>query len=162
MNKRIFYFDKPSKWDLITLFIYLGLTVFIFFSDISAKKDLVFAYSFGTHLFIYFFNYKSLRKLNIWLIWFLISLVHLYLYRAFVNAPELQMFRGPAAHGLQFTWLLLILFQLLRFTSAKIQNQELVAPSRSRTDIWDNRRINFVDSILFVIYMVVMLWLDTM
>lgn len=162
MNKPIFYFDKPSKWDLITILLYFGLTVFIFLTNISAKKDWVFAYSFGTHLFIYFFNYKSLRKLNIWLIWVLFSLVHLYLYHEFVNDQELQMFRGPAAHGLQFTWLLLILFQLLRFISAKIQNQELVAPSKSRTDIWDDRKITVVDVVLFVIYMVIMLGLNTM
>ncbi len=162
MNKPIFYFDKPDKWDLTTVLLYLGLTVFIFFTNISTKRDWIFTYSLGTHLFIYFFNYKSLRKPNIWLIWLLFSLVHLFLYYQFGNDPELQMFRGAAAHGLQFTWLLLILFQLLRFISAKIQNQELVAPSKSRTDIWDNRKVTVVDFVLFVIYMVTMLWLNTM
>ena len=68
---------------------------------------------------------------------------------------------GQAAHGLQFTWLLLILFQILRFISAKAQNQELVAPSKTTTDLWDDRRITFVDGALFAVYMVVMIVLNT-
>ncbi len=159
MNKPIFYFDKPGKWDLITILLYLGLTAFIFLTRISTNMGWVFAYSIGKQFFIYF-NYKSLRKFNIWLIWFLFSLMHLYIYREFVNLPELQMPRGPAANGLQFTWLLLVLFQFLRFISAKIQNQELVAPSQTGRDIWDNRKITDVDGMLFFIYLVTMLLLN--
>ncbi|PTB97273.1 hypothetical protein C9994_03600 [Marivirga lumbricoides] len=160
MNKTIFYFEKPSKWDLVTILLYIALTAFIYLTNIPSKVDWLFGYSFGTHLFLYFFNYKSLRKLNIWLIWIIFSLIHIYLYREYVDISSLQMFRGPAAHGLQFTWLLLILFQVLRLLSIKIQNRELVAPAKSRTDIWDNRKVTLVDFILFVIYFTIMLSLD--
>jgi hypothetical protein len=160
MYKRLFYFDKLNWWDILTLVLYFILTVFIYLTDISTRRDWLFGYSFGAHLFLYFFNYKSLRKLNVWLIWMLFGVVHLYFYYEFSNEPALQMFRGFAGHSLLFTWLLLIIFQVLRYISLTYQNQELVALSRSRTDLWDNRRITRIDATCFFAYFLITMILD--
>ncbi len=160
MNKQLFYFDKLNWWDISTLILYSILTAFIYLTDIPTRSDWLFGYSFGTHLFLYFFNYKSLRKLNVWLVWMLFGIIHLYFYYELSNEPELQMFRGFAGHSLLFTWLLLIIFQVLRYISLINQNQELVALSKSRTDIWDNRRITKIDTICFFVYFILTIILD--
>lgn len=65
----------------------------------------------------------------------------------------LQNAQGHSATGFRNTILLLLLFQVLRFISAKTQGQELVCPSKgSRTDIFDERKATFIDFVLFVIY----------
>lgn len=160
MNKRIFYFDKLNWWDISTLILYFVLTFFVYYTDIPTRRDWLFGYSFGTHLFFYFFNYKSLRKMNVWLIWMVFSVVHLFYYFELYGKPELQVFRGFSGHALLFTWLLLIIFQVLRYISLTYQNQELVALSRSRTDIWDNRRITKIDTACFFAYFLLTLVLD--
>lgn len=69
--------------------------------------------------------------------------------------PELQNPRGHSATGLRNTIILLLLFQILRIISLKIQKQELVAPTRgSATDLFDERKITFTDFFLFTIYFV--------
>jgi hypothetical protein len=60
--------------------------------------------------------------------------------------------RGHSATGLRNTIILLVLFQVLRFASIRLQGKELVAPSRGRTDLFDERPVTFVDFILFVCY----------
>ena len=65
----------------------------------------------------------------------------------------LQNVRGHSATGLRNTILLLLLFQVLRFISVSTQGQELVCPSKgSRTDLFDERKVTFIDFFLFVVY----------
>ena len=47
---------------------------------------------------------------------------------------------------------MLVLFQVLRFVSLKIQNLELVPADRSGFNDLDERKISMVDYILFFIY----------
>jgi len=48
---------------------------------------------------------------------------------------------------------MLLLFHVLRFVNIKVQNQELVAPSKgSNTDLFNERRVNIADFISFFIY----------
>lgn len=63
------------------------------------------------------------------------------------------MYRGNVAIGLVNTIILLLLFQLLRYVSLKIQHREFVAPQKGgRTDLFEDKKVTFSDYIVFVIY----------
>jgi hypothetical protein len=82
-----------------------------------------------------------------------IALAHLLLYFQLKDNPELQNVRGHAATGLRNTIILLLLYQVLRIISVNTQKQELVAPTRGgTTDIFEGRRITFIDFVLFTVY----------
>ena len=166
MTEQIFYFDKLTKWEKITIISYLCLTgILIYFflcinSD-SSNRALLLFYTLGTQFFLYLLNYGSLRNLTVYLIWTMFSLGHLYLYYQLKDNPGLQNFRGHAATGLRNTIICLLLFQLLRVISIKTQKKELVAPSKgSRTDVHDGRRITIVDYVLFVVYLGTTIYLN--
>jgi len=151
---------KFSGWDIITISLYFALTIFLYLANFPSKVDWLFGYTLGTHLFLYFFNYKSLRNFAVWLIWLGFSFIHLYLYFQFVDLPELQIFGTSTANGLRFTWILLFVYQVLRFLSLKIRNLELVSLSRGKKDIWDKRNITFFDVTLFFVYIIIMMILN--
>lgn len=66
-----------------------------------------------------------------------------------------EEYMGHAAIGLRNTVPLLILFQILRFISARTIGQELVAVGRaSTTDLFEERRITIIDFIAFAIYII--------
>ncbi len=163
MTPQFFYTDKYNTWDYVTILLYLLWTMIIYIRPerMGNMGGWIASYTIGTHLFLYLLNYKSLRKFNVWIVWIGFSLVHIYFYQDFGANTEFKRPNGSVTNGLQFTWVALILFQLLRLISIKTQDADLVAPAGpSRFDLWDNRRTNFIDYSLFAIYMVVMTVLD--
>lgn len=158
MLQPIFYFDRLDLWDKLSILFYVVLTAtcgyFFFYSNSSGtNRELLLFYTLGTQLLLYLLNYKSLRNLTVYLIWICFALVHLYLYFQLKDNPELMNFRGHAATGLRNTVILLLLYQVLRIISLNTQRQELVAPTRGgTTDIFEGRKITFVDFLLFAIY----------
>jgi hypothetical protein len=63
------------------------------------------------------------------------------------------MYRGNAANILLNTVILLLLFQLLRYLSLKIQHREFVAPAHGGgPDLFENKKLTFADFVIFVIY----------
>jgi hypothetical protein len=158
MKQPIFYFDKLQLWDKISILLYTLLTILLWYvflhtTDFKVKHHILFGGAFGTHLFLYMANYKSLRNLTVYFYWFAIGLLHLYLYFQLKDIPELHHRPQHSAVGLRNTLPLLLLFQVLRFISARTQGQELVCPSSgSKTDLFDERNITLIDFILFVIY----------
>ena len=62
------------------------------------------------------------------------------------------MLNGNASQGLRNTVVMLVLFQVLRFVSLKIQNLELVPADRSGFNDLDERIISMADYILLFIY----------
>jgi hypothetical protein len=152
MTRQIFYFERLSTFDKWTIGFYFALTLgaYYFF---GIQNQVVFGYAILTQLALYLFCYKSLRNLTAFTIWLGIGFFHLYLYFKLRDVPTLQMLRGHSSTPLRNTIPLLFLFQILRFLSAKIQGQELVAPSRgATTDLFDDRRVNWLDFLFFFIY----------
>ncbi|MFT5347750.1 MAG: hypothetical protein ACI9M3_000784 [Bacteroidia bacterium] len=149
-----FYAKKITAWDWITIILYLLTSVglYFFFENTEFKKNVLFFYCLGSHFFLFSFNYKSLRNFKVYLIWVGFALVHLYFYLQLKDVNSLQNFQGHAAQGLASTLILLVLFQVLRYISLKTQGQELVCPSRSLTDFFDNRIITGIDFLLFIVY----------
>ncbi len=158
MPQPIFYFDKLKTWDKVTIVLYLLLSIglwYYFYNTASNKtqRNILLGYAFGTQLFFYFFNYKSLRNLSVYFFWVVVGIIHLFIYFQLKDNQTLLNVRGHSATGLRNTIILLLVFQVLRFISARTQGQELVSPSKgSTTDLFDDRRITFIDFILFFIY----------
>jgi len=166
MTQQIFYFDKLTSWDKITITGYLILTgiltyFFLRINNDSSNRALLLFYTLGTQLLLYLLNYVSLRNLSAFLIWVMFSFGHLCLYYQLKDNPGLQNFRGHAATGLRNTIICLFLFQLLRLISIRTQRKELVAPNKGgRTDIYDGRKITIVDYVLFIVYLSTTIYLN--
>ncbi len=148
----MFNFQKLTRFDLWYLLSYALLSV-VLFTLIDLTPAIVFGYSFLTQLFLYVFCYKSLRNFYVFIIWLGIGFCHSYLHYILINDNSLRFVKGHAAMGLKNTLPLLLLFQVLRVLSLKIQRRELVSPSRgSTTDIFDEVKITWLDYVLFLIY----------
>jgi hypothetical protein len=166
MTKPVFHFDKLKPLDIWTLGLYLVLTVglacyLVSTEDIVNKRNWIFGYALGSQLALYGLNYKSLRNLTVFFLWTGIGILHLYFYYHLKNDTSLEMARGHAAIPLRNTIPLLIIHQLLRLVSLKIQHKELVVPSRGfDSDIYGERRVNWLDFILFILYVGCVIALD--
>ena len=159
MPQPIFYFDKLKTWDKVTIVLYLILSAGLWYyfhnaTNTKIQRDILFGYALGTQFFFYFFNYRSLRNLTVYFFWVAIGIIHLYLYFQLKDNHALLNVRGHSAIGLRNTLVLLLLFQVLRFISARTQGQELVFPSKgSSSDLFDERRTTIIDVILFLVYL---------
>jgi len=107
-----------------------------------------------TQLLMYFFLYTSLRNFRSYLIWCGFGLVHIVLYFVFKWIPGVYTQKGNPSTGLVNTLVLLLLFQLLRYISRKVQHREFVAPAKGGgPDLIENKKVTFTDFMIFVIYM---------
>ena len=158
MKNKLFNRNSLSLYDKTSAIVYLCLTVMIstinfWFNDIETQKSIVLAYSFLTPFVIYVLNYKSLRNIKMIIIWLVFAVIHLPIYQYLIENNHLMFERGHAAHGLQYTLLFIILFQILRIAHLKLFGYELVSLNRGTgTDLWDNRKIRFPDIVCFFIY----------
>jgi hypothetical protein len=95
-----------------------------------------------------------LRNLTVFFIWVLIGLAHLLLYLKLKDDAALQMFRGHSTTPIRNTIFLLVLYQVLRLFSLKTRGYELVVPNKiSRTDMFDERKPNWIDFALLFVYL---------
>lgn len=157
------FFSKKSfdLWDTISIVSYLLLSVSVlkwelFIADISTSRNLILGYTFCTPLFLYLFNYKSLRNVYSFIIWVIFCVFHIYLYRVLILNLSIQYVVGShPAEGLQYSILFLFIILLFRVLSLLVFKRELVAPVYLgfTRDMHDNRRITFWDYMLFVVYL---------
>ncbi len=158
MNQpKLFYFDNLKTWDKATILFYILTSVIVAglynVLDINSKKYLIVAYAIGTHFLLYLFNYKSLRNLRTYFFWLFMGFIHLFFYFLLKDEKSLYFVNGHAARALGNTTALLLMYQLLRFVSLKIQQKELVCPSwGGGRDFFDNRKVTFIDFALFIVY----------
>lgn len=156
--KHSFIRSEPLKtWDKVSIasFILLSLVIWYFFPQLSIarQRDTIYFYALGTQLFLYLFNYISLRNFRVYLFWFFVGVVHFATFLNLKNDYALSYLPMHSANGLRNTLILLILFQGLRFWSLEKQGMELVCPSRHGTDIFDTRKIKPLDMLLFFLYL---------
>ena len=158
LNTNLFINLPLNKSDKIIFSIYIVLTAITFSFLLSNKNDTVekwvLCYGYLTHLLFYLFLYVSLRNLKTFLIWIGISLFHLFLYFHFyrTSAPVASKF---SLMPLRNTTILLVIFQLLRWTFLKIKKVNLVMPSRSGKDLFEERVPGFLDFLWLLFYMTV-------
>jgi hypothetical protein len=155
----LLHFKKLEPFDKWSIGLYLVLTVSILYL-FGPTAELIFWYGLLTQFSLYAFCYMSLRNLTAYLIWLAIGLFHLYLYTS-LNDLGFQMDWEHGATPLRNTAALLVLFQVLRFVSIRIQQQDLVLPTKvGGFDLYDEREVNWTDVVLFLIYIACMVGLN--
>jgi hypothetical protein len=94
-------------------------------------------------------QYKAIRKPLVYIFWFMIGLAHLAAYLLLKQTdsfiPEIVLLRN--------TIILLVLIQLLRWISLRVQGMDLVGAQRGGRDIFNERRITLFDILLTFIYL---------
>lgn len=157
LNTDLFLNLPLKKSDKIIFSFYIILTLVTFLFLLSGQNDTVekwvLCYGYFTHLLFYLFLYVSLRNLKTFLIWIGFSLFHLFLYFHFYQtgttvASQFSMM------PLRNTTILLVIFQLLRWTFLKIRKVNLVMPWRSGKDLFEERVPEVLDFLWLLIYMV--------
>lgn len=161
-----FFRTSPlDRWDKSTIAVYTVLTIcvcyLLYIHPPYDIKTLISFYGFATPLFLYLFNYRSLRNLYVFMFWCGVCILHLYLYFQFKDDDLFNYGRSTALLPLRNTLILLVLFQLLRWLSRTITGLELVGLSKSRTDVWNERKPNTIDVLCFIAFFAVTLFLDT-
>jgi hypothetical protein len=155
-KKPFIYFDKLTKWNIVVIAIYFIFTLFVIFNytlgEVNAGDILIF-YALLPHLVGYFFMYKALRNFTMYSICFGFAIVHVFLYFLFRGSPKLQMVKGDPSPLLLNSIVLIVLFQVLRYLSIKMQKREFVVPAKGGgKDLFDNIELSGTDYLLFVIY----------
>jgi hypothetical protein len=157
-GKQFLYANQLKQWDIITIVIYglftFGVFVACSFGSVDSAQITLLAYIVITQLGIYFFLYGPLRNFKLYLIWCGFGILHVMMYFVFRGNHKLDMVKGNPSAALLNTIILLLLFQVLRFLSIKMQLRELVAPSKGGDyDIAYNIKVSITDKILFLVYM---------
>lgn len=154
-----FYFKKLLLWEKWVIGIYLFLTFLLIACyeklDIATSKNVLTLYIILPQLSFSLIFYKSLRNLSFYLFWFAIGIIQFGIYLFMIGDYYQQMSPGQYYTPVEYrnTIILLLLFQLLRWVSIKIQHKEFVLPSRTGKDLFDNREYTFLDFMILVAYM---------
>jgi len=158
MENKFIRYEKLNKWNILTLCLYLSLSIFLLIYNLQSNynhEDLIFFYGFGTQFFLYLFQYRALRNFNYFLIWLGIGFVQFCIFIVLKRTPEFILVHSNTIFGLRSTLITLLLFQLLRFISLKIQGKELIAPPKGTTpDFYDSRKGTTIDFVCFIIFLV--------
>jgi hypothetical protein len=164
LEQPYFYFKKLDGWNIAGMVGYISFSLIGCIYCIAFTPEELPLFLLCTTVFtqglLYFLGYKALRNMTFFLAWFAIALVQLFIYWLIKDIAVLEMHRPPAGVGFRNTVPLLLLFQLLRFISLKIQGIELIMPPRiDQKDEHDNRYGTFFDFIFFLTYFSAMLYL---
>ncbi len=145
----LFKREKISAFNFFFIGICLCFSFYFLIIEpvgFETRKPIVY-YSFGLYFFTLFFNYKPLRNLNVWIIWFVLSFIQIGIY----YRHGLDNTDWHAIRGLRNFWIFLIAFQLLRWTSLKYQKKEFVTVLKeSKRDLFDDREFTLLDFILSI------------
>lgn len=155
--KPFFYFKSLEAWEWIVISFYLCLTIWLYslyLHHAEYRSDILTIYPTVSQLFIICFLYKSLRNLLSYLIWLSFGIFHLFVYIVTKNDTYPNIVGGHASWAFKTTVPLLLLYQILRFVSRKIQLREFVIPSRGGTDLFDDIKPSITDKVIFAVNMI--------
>jgi len=154
MKNQPFFRAYPlNKWNIVTIVGYtlfsVGLLFYYLFAN-QPKVDILPVYLMFTQLGLYFFQYRAIRNVYVYAFWFMVGIAHLVTAYYIAHNPALNGVCGLLTNTLATV----ILLQLLRFASLKLQGKELAAPSKTGFDMFDERKITWTDRLLFFVYLV--------
>jgi hypothetical protein len=157
LDKPFIYYKELTTANKWWIGIYLLFTIVVAAGynriGVGYAHMMVIAYAITLQFFSYFFLYGALRNFRFYLIWFGFSMIHLGMYFVMKDDQRLNSVQGNPAELLRNTFVLLLVFQLLRFFSLKTQHKEFVAPNKSGIeDRVDHRKVTPIDTVLFFTY----------
>lgn len=142
---------------VLSCYLVVSYFLYVFFVTSENPKlpsNILFVYGFSTQFFLYAFQYRSLRNFNYYICWIVVGIAHFFIYFEISDDPRIILPNANAAVELRNTFFSLILFQILRFISLRLQKMELVMIDRSGFNYGDNRKNTTVDIILFIIFFI--------
>ena len=159
LKNKFFNFQKINNWDIKSIFLYVLFSVFVYMlcvnNTINNIRAIIAFYGLLTHLLMSTILYISLRKLYVFLIWILISIIHFIFYFLTIDNIELidLKLNIHSSVFLKNTIVFLFLFQLIRFFSLILQKKEFVfAHKHSKFDLLNERETSYYDIFLQLVY----------
>lgn len=168
--RKIDYTVKINKIDLlnwwnkfwlgiILLIIVVEFTCFKYLPQIFIPKYIMIP-SFGIPFVLMVFQYKQLRKIRVFIAWFVLSLIllaiFLFIEIGLISFTDDYLY---ACRGLKIPILFLISFYFFRIISKSIWKTELILPSRGDSfDTEEGRKTNLIDYIAFFSYWLIILF----
>ncbi|MFP5437552.1 MAG: hypothetical protein ACLGH8_07210 [Bacteroidia bacterium] len=158
-NQPFFRAYHLSIWNILTIIVYtvisVGLLYYYVYEAYPENKYLL-VYVIGTQLFFFLAQYRAIRNLYMYLFWLLVGIAHA-ITAYFIK--DISLFQFPAGHlsvTMANTLIVVLLMQVLRYISVKLQSKEFVAPNRSGTDLFNERKPTWVDFLCTAIYFTVL------
>lgn len=165
MEKPFFYYEPLKLWEEIIIAVYAALTICFFlkyqFGHIESKAGVLLLYVMGTQFCLIFGLYTSIRNFRSYLIWLFFSLLHVAMYFIFRHNPKFKFWQGNPLTSLLITVAILLLYQILRILSLKIQQREFYTPGRGY-DWITGKKVSYTDYFLFGIWFLTMVTLITL
>jgi hypothetical protein len=159
-TKPFFCYEKLPLIEKTPIFLYAvftsALIVIYNVCDSEFIVGSIIAYIVVSQLLTYLFLYTVLRNLAMYLPFLLISVLHLIIYLGFIKIHQVSDKHFNVPLSLLSTVLMLLLFQLLRFFSLKIQKREFLSIAKSGSDgldLIENKKVSVIDFMIFAIYM---------
>ncbi len=164
MLNNLFNKEKLNVKNILILSIYIVFSFFLYvYFDVTKKPNINFLmyYTFITHFWLIGFDYRALRKLNYYIIWLLIGIIHFVIYLKIKDNSAYAFVKGHAADGFKTTIIVLIFFQFIRLLSFEVQGLDYVSPPRSgKMDMYNEREYTGWDIFLTMILIAIPLLLN--
>lgn len=141
-------------WNKLTIISYILLSVWLWFYYHYTEypsPDRLLGYIIGTQLVLIGFEYRAIRNLYMYLFWLVVGVGHATAAYLIKDVPLFQFPAGHISVTMANTLILVLLLQVLRFFSLKLQRSEFITPK----DIHNERKVTWVDYVCTYAYMVV-------
>lgn len=142
-------------WNKLTIISYILLSVWLWFYYHYKTYPLpsyLLGYIMGTQLLLIGFQYRAIRNLYMYLFWLVAGVGHATAAYAIKDVPLFQFPAGHISVTMANTLVLVLLLQVLRSFSLKLQGQEFITPK----DIHNERKARWVDYVCTFVYIVVL------
>lgn len=156
MKTQPFFRAYPlTIWNILTIIVYSLFSVGLWFYynyETYPSPAYLFDYIMGTQLVLIVFQYRAIRNMNMYLFWLVVGIGHA---TAAYFIKDVSLFQFPAGHisvTMANSLVLVLLLQVLRFFSLKLQRREFITPK----DIHNERKVTWVDYVCTFSYMVVL------
>jgi hypothetical protein len=156
MLEKLFKKEKLNVKNILILAIYTVFSFFLYiYFDVTKKPNIyiLMYYTFLTHFWLIGFDYRALRKLNYYILWLLIGIIHFVIYLKIKDNSAYAFVKGHAANGFRTSLILLFSFQFVRLLCFEVQRMDYVFPSKSdKMDMYNEREYTKWD-ILFAFFL---------
>jgi len=135
-GKSFVYFERLKLPDIIITTVCFVYSIIIFLVYYLGSYETAFNLS-AMHIFLsqlgaFVFMFTLLRNFTFYLIWIGFAVLHFVMYYLFSSNHKFEIER---ANTFLNTIILLVVFQMLRYLSLKIQKREFRVPQRNKVGI---------------------------
>ncbi|MBS1519609.1 MAG: hypothetical protein JST50_01330 [Bacteroidetes bacterium] len=158
-DKPFLYYDRLKLWDIIIITIYLIFSISVFIIYRYGSNEFVLSVALAhivcSQIFSFIFLYRLLRNFSFYLIWFGFAILHAVMYFLLIGNRQFEAEDVKPFPVFLNTIVLLLIFQVLRYFSLKIQKREFEFPaSRAPYKMPGEIESSAIDGLVLIIYFV--------